>query len=74
LEEIQGRRSIPFHRQLTDLGVEVMDPRLVVATLVIGTVREHLAQAIHGLALLGADLIGTNLVARRDFLDCPVAP
>lgn len=63
-----------LHRQLTDLGVKIVNLDLMVAPRLIGAVREHLAQAVHRLALARADLIGMNLVARRDLLDRPVVP
>ena len=52
--------------KIVDLGLNVPAGRL-------HAVREHLAQAIHRLALPRADLIGMDLIAHRDLLDRAVA-
>ena len=51
--------------QLADLGVKVADLRFMVPAGAVGTVRKHLAQTVHRLALPRAYLVWMHLVPGR---------
>ena len=49
-------KKIAFHRELADLGMQVVDLRLMVAAGALGTIAKRSAQAVHRLPLPGTHL------------------
>jgi hypothetical protein len=66
-------QKIPFHRQLANLSVKIMDLVRVIYTGLVGTIGKHRSQTFHRLALPSTHLVWMHLAPGRNFLDCHVA-
>ena len=65
-QRLNPRREIPLHRQLSDLGVQVVDLRLMLlGELPAPALGEHLRHGVEQLPLPGAYLVRMKFKARR---------
>ena len=55
-------KKIPLHRQLSDLRMQIPNPRFVILLALRAPAREHLLQSLHGLTLPVAHLARMHLV------------
>ena len=55
-------KKIAFHRELADLGMQVVDLRPMIAAGALGAIAKHRSQAVHRLPLPGTHLGRMKLV------------
>ena len=66
-------QKIPFHRQLDNLDVQIVDLVLMIQTGLIGTTGKQSTKTFHCMALPRTNLIGVHLVASSYLMDRLVA-